>query len=269
MPSRFIKESICTSDNLDKLSEFEETFFYRLIVNCDDFGRMDARPAILLTRLFPLRIRRISEDQITGALNALQNAELIELYEYNGKPYLQFVTWEEHQQSRATKSKYPDANGNYCNKKKSIDNGGKQNDAGGKQLITDDNNCLQAITDDNKNHRIRIRIRNRIRHHHDMREDEDDFISEEDARRTQEEINECMDAAEQVGVKMNDKNLDKIADLYAEYGKDALITALDSSSEAKSPLAYAAKILANGPSMKKDDAYTEEDDLELYGPRLD
>ena len=47
MPNRLIKESVCTSDNLDRLSWFEEAMFFRLIVNCDDYGRMDARPAIL------------------------------------------------------------------------------------------------------------------------------------------------------------------------------------------------------------------------------
>ena len=41
MPNRIIKESICTSDNVDQLTAFEETVFVRLIVNCDDFGRMD------------------------------------------------------------------------------------------------------------------------------------------------------------------------------------------------------------------------------------
>ena len=36
MPNRIIRESICTSDSIDKLSWFEEVLFYRLIVNCDD-----------------------------------------------------------------------------------------------------------------------------------------------------------------------------------------------------------------------------------------
>ena len=43
MPNRIIKESICTSENIDQLSPFCETVFYRLIVNVDDYGRIDAR----------------------------------------------------------------------------------------------------------------------------------------------------------------------------------------------------------------------------------
>ena len=33
MPNRIIKESICTSDNIEALTDFQETFFYRLIKN--------------------------------------------------------------------------------------------------------------------------------------------------------------------------------------------------------------------------------------------
>ena len=36
MPNRILKESVCTSDSVNKLSWFEEVLFYRLIVNCDD-----------------------------------------------------------------------------------------------------------------------------------------------------------------------------------------------------------------------------------------
>ena len=52
MPNRILKESICTSESIDRLSWLEEVTFYRLIVNCDDYGRMDARPPILRARLF-------------------------------------------------------------------------------------------------------------------------------------------------------------------------------------------------------------------------
>ena len=43
MPNRIIRESICTSDSVDKLSWFEEVLFYRLIVNCDDFVSVPLR----------------------------------------------------------------------------------------------------------------------------------------------------------------------------------------------------------------------------------
>ena len=105
MPNRIIKESICSSDNLDTLTWFEEVFFYRLIVNCDDYGRMDARPAILRARLFPLK--SITNNQIDTALQSLRTAGMITLYVVDGRPYLQLRTWERHQSVRAHKSKYP------------------------------------------------------------------------------------------------------------------------------------------------------------------
>jgi len=109
LPNRIIKESICTSDTIDQLSWFEEVFFYRLIVNCDDYGRFDARPAILKARLFPLKT--VTEKQISDALNKLSTVGIVALYEYDGKPYLQLVTWDKHQTVRNKKSKYPAVDG--------------------------------------------------------------------------------------------------------------------------------------------------------------
>ncbi len=105
MPNRILKESICTSDNLDELSWFEEVLFYRLIVNCDDFGRMDARPAIVNSRLFPLKT--ITDAQIEKGLQSLRSAAMIDLYVVDGRSFLQMRTWESHQQKRAKNSKYP------------------------------------------------------------------------------------------------------------------------------------------------------------------
>ena len=112
MPNRIIKESICTSENIDELSTFQETFFYRLIVNCDDYGRMDARPKILASRLYPLK--DIRSAQIEDALRALSSAELVILYEVDGKPFLQMKTWDRHQQVRAKRSKYPSPDAGIC-----------------------------------------------------------------------------------------------------------------------------------------------------------
>jgi len=109
MPNRIIKESICTSGTIDQLSWFEEVFFYRLLVNCDDYGRMDARPAILKAKLFPLK--SVTEKQISDALNKLSTVGIVALYEYDGRPYLQLVTWDKHQTVRNKKGKYPAVDG--------------------------------------------------------------------------------------------------------------------------------------------------------------
>ena len=130
MPNRILKESICESDEIDKLSWFEEVFFYRLIVNCDDYGVLDARPKILKAKCFPLK--DIPEKQIRAALNGLSTVGLVDLYERDDRPFLQLATWARHQQIRAKKSKYPTPDIN-CN-----------------QMISNDINCNQMISNDIK-----------------------------------------------------------------------------------------------------------------------
>ena len=136
MPNRIIKESICTSENVDQLTAFQETFFVRLMVNCDDFGRMDARTRIIASRLFPLK--DIKPAVIEDALSALESADLIIIYTVDGKPFLQMKTWEKHQQVRAKKSKYPSPDEGVCN-----------------QMISNDIKCprnpIQANTESNTN----------------------------------------------------------------------------------------------------------------------
>ena len=128
MPNRILKDSICTSDTIDKLTAEEERFFYRLIVQCDDYGRLDARPSILISKIFPLRIKTTSEQEICFLLAKLIEVNLINIFIVNGKPYLQVVTWNNHQQIRAKKSKYP------------------QHDPNENHLITPENICYQLIS---------------------------------------------------------------------------------------------------------------------------
>lgn len=109
MGNRILKENICTSDTIDELSWFEEVFFYRLIVNCDDYGRFDGRPAVIKGRLFPLK--GVTEKDICKALDKLSAVGLVMPYEYDGKPILQLVTWDEHQSVRNKRSKYPAVDG--------------------------------------------------------------------------------------------------------------------------------------------------------------
>ena len=106
MPNRILKESICYSDDLNCLTAFEETVFYRLMVRADDYGRMDARPAFLRSQLFTTRAD-ITEEQISTALERLVEVGLIACYTVADKPYLYICTWQKHQRMRYTKEKYP------------------------------------------------------------------------------------------------------------------------------------------------------------------
>lgn len=144
MPNRIIKESICTSDSIWKLDWFEECFFYRLIVNCDDFGRFDARYQVLKSKLFPLiEDKKLPMQKIKKALEKLSVVGCVTLYESDGKPFLQINSWEKHQTIRNKKSKYPS-----FNDKNSIE-------INCKQLQADDFNCprnpIQSKSNPNPN----------------------------------------------------------------------------------------------------------------------
>lgn len=133
MPNRILKESICTSDNIDALSVEAECFFYRLLVQCDDYGRYDARPSVLRSRCFPLRVDRVKDATIGAWLRELVSARLIWLYTSDGRQFLQVTTWEHHQQIRAKRSKFPQPPADAGNLKSS--------DINFNQEISDDSIC--------------------------------------------------------------------------------------------------------------------------------
>ncbi len=108
MATRMLKESVCTSENIQQLTWFGEVCFYRLLVHCDDFGRMDARLPVLRGRLFPLKTS-VTEAEIEVGLQQLERVGLIGLYEENEKRYLQVLGWKKHQRIRFHRAQYPPA----------------------------------------------------------------------------------------------------------------------------------------------------------------
>lgn len=108
MPDRIIKQSICESDSIDRLTWFQEALFYRLIVHCDDRGRFDARPRIVRGLLFPLK-DDMPLSEIVDGLRGLEVAGLIKIY--GGGRYLYMPTWSKHQRIRNVRAKYPDPEG--------------------------------------------------------------------------------------------------------------------------------------------------------------
>ena len=105
MPNRILKESICSSPEIDQLTLEEEAFFLRLIVKCDDYGRFDARPKMIKGTVFPLR--DVTEATILRWLDKLETIGLIKRYFVDNLPYLQLVTWHKHQKVRTPREKYP------------------------------------------------------------------------------------------------------------------------------------------------------------------
>ncbi len=104
-----------------------EVFYRRLLNVVDDHGLFDARPNILRASLYPLRLDRVREADISRWLVACQTAGLILLYEAENKPYLKVLNT---QWDARSKPKYPVPDGHH--------------------LKTPENNCAQLQTDANK-----------------------------------------------------------------------------------------------------------------------
>lgn len=107
MPNRIIKESLCTSEKIASLSDFEFRLWIGLITQVDDAGRGDARPAVIKGRVFPFRDRLTIKD-VDAALHGLADKGCVTLYDVDGRPYFYFPSWTKHQRIRDCKPKYPE-----------------------------------------------------------------------------------------------------------------------------------------------------------------
>ena len=106
MPNRIIKESLCSSEKISQLTDFQFRLWIGLITQADDAGRFDARPAIIKGYIFPLR-DRVTVRDIGEALHALAAIRCVSLYEIDGKPYGTFPGWTDHQRVRDVRPRFP------------------------------------------------------------------------------------------------------------------------------------------------------------------
>lgn len=104
MPKRLIRDGFLDSERINRLSIHAECFFVRLMLVADDYGRFDGRSQVIRSRAFPLK-DNIEIAQIDQWLDECKNANLLEIYDVLGKPYLEIVNFK--QRLRAKKSKYP------------------------------------------------------------------------------------------------------------------------------------------------------------------
>lgn len=106
MPNRMIKDSIHTSETVNAMTDFQFRLWISLITYVDDYGRGDARAAVIRGSCFPLRERLTIKD-IEAGLAGLAGIGCVVLYEVDGRPYLCFPSWEKHQSIRNKRSKFP------------------------------------------------------------------------------------------------------------------------------------------------------------------
>ena len=106
MPNRILREGIITSDRVNALDWESEVFYRRLMSKVDDYGRFDARTAVLRAELYPLCLDRMRDSNVQRCLGQCAAAGLVRLYDIRGKQYLELLDFR--QQLRAKVSKWPE-----------------------------------------------------------------------------------------------------------------------------------------------------------------
>lgn len=107
MPNRIVREGILRSRRIDALSVEAELFYRRLLSVVDDYGRHEADTVLLRSDLYPLRINRVSDEDVERWLGECTGGDdpLITLYVAKGRRYLQVSRFD--QRLRAMKSRCP------------------------------------------------------------------------------------------------------------------------------------------------------------------
>jgi hypothetical protein len=111
MPNRIIRDGILTSERVNEIAGTPavECTYRRLQSVVDDFGRFSAHSSILRAALYPLRLDQYTDAEIVEHLNRCAAANLIRLYQVNGKSYVEVLDF--NQRTRAMRSRYPSPDG--------------------------------------------------------------------------------------------------------------------------------------------------------------
>lgn len=104
---RMIDPHFWESDDVAQLTIFERLLFIGMISNADDFGKGQANPMFLRSKIFPYD--DISTNDIETALEKVKRHMNIMIYEVNEKKYYKLNKWNEWQNvPHPTKSTIPD-----------------------------------------------------------------------------------------------------------------------------------------------------------------
>src|SRR3954454_20142316 len=97
MPNRIIREGILRSRRVNALSEQAELFYRRLMSVVDDYGCCEADPSLLRADLYPLRINRVSDEDIVCWLSECTQGDkpLVVVYEAKGERYLRVTGFKQ------------------------------------------------------------------------------------------------------------------------------------------------------------------------------
>lgn len=230
MPNRLIKESICSSEKMNSLSDFSFRLWAHLVTYVDDYGRGDARPAIIKGRCFPLR-EMVTIQTIKDGLDDLAKAGCILLYEVKGESFLCFPNWDKHQTVRNKKSKYPAPD--------AVDGDLKAIDFNCNQLSANESKCprnpIQSVSES-----ISVSV-------------SESMIDDDDAEKIQHDHNTVLDAALNAGFKSSPAERAGLLNLYAVHGLEKMLNGINECVKHSAPnLAYLEAVLKGTPKKKGD-----------------
>ena len=109
MPQRFLRPAITNSERWNACSFKAQSLYVRLMTLVDDYGRYDGRAGLLCGHAFSvwneMNPKLAVNPQETAALCwQLSDNKMIEIYEVEGKRYIQLTQWQERARGE---SKWP------------------------------------------------------------------------------------------------------------------------------------------------------------------
>jgi DnaD/phage-associated family protein len=104
---RMISKSISISEQVNSMSEFAQLLFTWMIPHTDDWGILPGSAKVLKALVMPMSDR--TEIDFDDAIQEINKNDLIWLYEVEGKRYIQFRKFEQHQEGlhKRTSCKFP------------------------------------------------------------------------------------------------------------------------------------------------------------------
>lgn len=98
MANRYIKDTIWTSENLNKLSVYAERHFERILLATDDWGCLEISPLVLKGKCYPLK-SDVTSEQIDEWNKELIKYEIIQGWVVSNRQYAKFVKFENHNEA--------------------------------------------------------------------------------------------------------------------------------------------------------------------------
>ena len=109
---RFIYPDACTSRSLAACDPMAQLLFDRLLVQCDDQGRVEGDAAVVRALCLPL-VSRATVKAVERWLDDLTSESMIERYTVDGRPLIQVTNWWDYQggMRRSYPSRWPSPDG--------------------------------------------------------------------------------------------------------------------------------------------------------------